>query len=89
MVQHAGVYVAHGVAATANDKALEEVNDLSRLEEPVMLDLDEAQVGEGGPDQQSQAGQHHSEGEEGVNEQEGVKTMEEAIGHELFQLSAT
>ena len=36
VVQHAGVYIRHGIATASNDEKLEEINDFCRMKEPVI-----------------------------------------------------
>ena len=46
----------------------------------------DAQESERGPDEDGEDGQEDPQRQEGVDKQEGVQAVEEAVGHELFQL---
>lgn len=51
---------------------------------PVMCWPGDAQEGERGPDEDGEDGQEDPQRQEGVDKQEGVQAVEEAVGHELF-----
>ena len=63
MIEHAGVHIAHGVAAAADDEALEKVNDFCWVEHSILSDvaIDYSQTSEGISHDNGHHCPHHSQ----------------------------